>query len=176
MFQAGRRRNHGRRYGRLGQDQPLASGKRTRGHRASRSGTAIRAEGFKTLYSFTGGAAGGTLQAGVIRDPAGNLYGTTSDGGDLSCSAHTPYGCGTVFKIDPSGAETTLWTFTGPGGGYSYAPLIRDQAGNFYGTTGRGRRLLSDIGGVNRTSERRAPESSTGRWTRRGARRMETRS
>jgi uncharacterized repeat protein (TIGR03803 family) len=37
--------------------------------------------------------------AGVIVDAAGNLYGTTNEGGDLSCNA--PYGCGVVFEITP---------------------------------------------------------------------------
>ena len=44
--------------------------------------------------------------AGVIRDSAGNLYGTTSNGGGAS-------GAGVVFKVDTSGHETVLYTFTG---------------------------------------------------------------
>jgi uncharacterized repeat protein (TIGR03803 family) len=84
------------------------------------------------LYRFTRGADGtGTPFAGVIRDAAGNLYGTTADGG--------PFSSGTVFKVDTTGKETVLYTFTGGRGGTDgFLPsgaLIRDAAGNLYGTT-----------------------------------------
>ena len=83
------------------------------------------------LYSFTGGADGGYPDAGVIRDSAGNLYGTTSGGGAS--------GAGVVFKVDTSGNETVLYTFTGGAdGGNPYAGVIRDPAGNLYGTTAFG--------------------------------------
>ena len=79
------------------------------------------------LYNFTGGADGGTPLAGVIRDQAGNLYGTTYEGGHFA---------GVVYKLDPSGTETVLHTFTeGAGGGGPYAGVIGDSAGNLYGTT-----------------------------------------
>jgi len=55
------------------------------------------------LYSFTGGNDGNSPSAGVIRDPAGNLYGTTSGGGAGDR--------GVVFKVDTSGNETVLHTF-----------------------------------------------------------------
>ena len=83
------------------------------------------------LYSFTGGNDGGYSDAGVIRDSKGNLYGTTSGGG-------AP-GAGVVFKVDPTGHETVLYAFTGGNDGNSpFAGLIRDTAGNLYGTTGFG--------------------------------------
>ncbi|PYV21819.1 MAG: hypothetical protein DMG24_18500, partial [Acidobacteria bacterium] len=64
----------------------------------------------------------------LIRDKAGNLYGTTSGGG---ASCDIPGGCGTVFKLDPSGSETVLYRFAGPpDGGAPFAALIRDKAGN----------------------------------------------
>jgi uncharacterized repeat protein (TIGR03803 family) len=79
------------------------------------------------LYSFTGGADGGKPQAGVIRDSAGNLYGTTYFGGTS--------GWGVVFKLDTTGHETALYSFTGGAdGGNPYAGVIRDSAGNLYGT------------------------------------------
>jgi uncharacterized repeat protein (TIGR03803 family) len=80
------------------------------------------------LYSFTGGADGGQPNASVVRDGAGNLYGTTVGGG---ASGH-----GTVFKLDKTGKETVLYSFTG--GTDAAAPnanLLRDAAGNLYGTT-----------------------------------------
>jgi uncharacterized repeat protein (TIGR03803 family) len=51
------------------------------------------------LYSFSGGADGGVPVAGLVRDGAGNLYGTTFQGGDVGCEP--PYGCGVVFEIIP---------------------------------------------------------------------------
>jgi uncharacterized repeat protein (TIGR03803 family) len=47
----------------------------------------------RVLYSFRGHADGKTLEAGLIRDAQGNLYGTTYEG--------RRYGCGTVFKLTP---------------------------------------------------------------------------
>jgi len=88
------------------------------------------------LYRFAGDSGGENPVGGLIRDAAGNLYGTTLYGGDLHCNS---FGCGTVFRLDPAGNETVLHQFAGPGGSddgaYPYAGLIRDTAGNLYGTT-----------------------------------------
>jgi uncharacterized repeat protein (TIGR03803 family) len=84
------------------------------------------------LYSFTGLADGGYPEAGVIRDSAGNLYGTTLQGGGRISA-------GVVYKLDSSGHETVLYTFTdGADGGYPTAGVIRDSAGNLYGTASTG--------------------------------------
>jgi len=98
----------------------------------------VDASGKETvLYDFMGGKDGGLPFAGVIRDSQGNLYGTTTQGGDLSCV--TPIGCGTVYKVDSSGNETVLHRFTsGVDGEYPYAGLYRDGTGNLYGTTVNG--------------------------------------
>ncbi len=91
------------------------------------------------LYSFTGGADGGTPWAGLIRDEEGNLYGTGAAGGDLSgCSIGGGFGCGVVFKLDPHGNQTVLYSFTGTDGYFPYAVLVRDEKGNLYGTTESG--------------------------------------
>src|SRR6516165_10537164 len=60
------------------------------------------AQQLTTLYSFTGSGSGdgANPQAGLIADPAGNLYGTTLNGG--------AGGQGTVFQLDPSGNPTVL--------------------------------------------------------------------
>src|ERR1022692_4170201 len=85
----------------------------------------------RVLYSFAGGADGGNPHAGVILDSAGNLYGTTPNGGTS--------GAGVVFRIDTTGHETVLYSFTGAAdGGYPYNGVIRDSAGNLYGTAGGG--------------------------------------
>lgn len=54
---------------------------------------------FHVLYNFTGKADGGSPTGGLIRDKAGNLYGTSFYGGNLQCYNGT--GCGTVFKFTP---------------------------------------------------------------------------
>jgi len=70
---------------------------------------------------------------GVIRDQVGNLFGTTSGGGSSSCTG--PPGCGTIFKIDTSGKETVLYSFTGASDGAEPEDaLVMDNAGNLYGT------------------------------------------
>jgi uncharacterized repeat protein (TIGR03803 family) len=84
------------------------------------------------LHTFTGVSDGTKPAAGLVMDAAGNLYGTASQGGTA--------GLGTVFKIDPSGNETTIHAFTGaPSDGASpLANLIMDAASNLYGTTASG--------------------------------------
>ncbi len=80
------------------------------------------------LHSFAGGSDGATPFGGVILDSKGNLYGTTTDGGSSSA--------GIVFKVSASGTETVLYTFAGgPDGANPTAGLVRDQAGNLFGTT-----------------------------------------
>ncbi len=83
------------------------------------------------LYSFTGGADGGFPLGGLSIDSAGTLYGTTNGGGTA--------GAGVVFKLDKTGKETVLYSFTGGSdGGYPFAGLICDSHGNLYGTTNGG--------------------------------------
>lgn len=116
-------------------------------------GTSFRGTVFKVdttgketvLYSFLGGTDGTSSAAGVIRDAAGNLYGTTDGGGDLTC--FNGLGCGIVFKVDADGNETVLYRFTGGGdGNVPVAGLIRDAAGNLYGTTFWGGDLNCNFG------------------------------
>jgi uncharacterized repeat protein (TIGR03803 family) len=92
----------------------------------------------EVLYSFTGGSDGGNPEAGVIFDPAGNLYGTTGLGG-TGCQST---GCGTVFELKHNKdgwKEEVLYDFTGGNDGdFPTADLILDSAGNLYGTTSSG--------------------------------------
>jgi len=95
------------------------------------------AQTFKVLYAFKGNPDGAVPFAGtLIRDAAGNLYGTTINGGDSGNGTCTA-GCGTVFKLDPSGHETVLYRFgeAPPDGDFPVSGVIRDSAGNLYGTT-----------------------------------------
>jgi len=89
------------------------------------------------LHSFTGtGGDGANPVAPLVRDTAGNLYGTTLYGGIFG-GACRALGCGTVFKVTPAGNETVLHQFTGTAGDglTPWQGLVRDPAGNLYGTT-----------------------------------------
>jgi uncharacterized repeat protein (TIGR03803 family) len=91
------------------------------------------------LYRFKGGADGAEPNASVIRDAAGNLYGTTNYGGDFSGALCAGTGCGVAFKLDPTGKETVLYSFTGGADGANpEADLLQDEEGNLYGTASGG--------------------------------------
>ena len=95
------------------------------------------------LHSFSG-TDGSHPLAGLVRGSDGNFYGTTSNGGTGgSCNG----GCGTIFKITPSGSLTTLHTFSGADGSYPSAALVRATDNNFYGTTAAGGSNSSCDGG-----------------------------
>ena len=90
-----------------------------------------QAQTFRALYSFTGGSDGGNPNAGVIRDLAGNLYGTAASGGDPNCNGG--YSCGVVFEVNTAGTETVLHIFSDdPDGADPTTPVARDKAGNIY--------------------------------------------
>ncbi len=91
------------------------------------------------LHSFNNnGTDGYEPSAGLIFDAAGNLYGTTSEGGTY-CE---PDGCGAVFELSlgrGGWTETVLYSFSGgTDGAVPWAGLIFDAAGNLYGTTAEG--------------------------------------
>jgi uncharacterized repeat protein (TIGR03803 family) len=91
----------------------------------------------KVLHTFTEGADGAVGSLGpLLVDKAGNLFGVSELGGDLSC------GCGTAFKLAPVGGKwkfSTLYAFKGvPEAGFPYGGVIADSKGNLYGTTGYG--------------------------------------
>jgi uncharacterized repeat protein (TIGR03803 family) len=95
-----------------------------------------------TLYTFcsqTHCADGAIPAAGLIQGTDGNFYGTTSEGGNISICL---YGCGTIFRITPAGAFTTLYSFCSPlacpDGFDPEASLVQASDGNFYGTTAYG--------------------------------------
>jgi len=73
-------------------------------------------------------------QAPLVQGTDGNFYGTTGGGFGGRC----PGDCGTVFKITPAGALTTLYTFDGTGGIDPNGGLVEGTDGNFYGTTALG--------------------------------------
>jgi uncharacterized repeat protein (TIGR03803 family) len=86
------------------------------------------------LYAFkNNGTDGENPWGGVVLDSAGNLYGTTQNGGTS--------GYGTVFELSPPQAgktaytEKVLWEFNLADGQTPYSSLVRDSAGNLYGNT-----------------------------------------
>src|SRR5437588_1172596 len=88
----------------------------------------------KVLYSFRDGANGSNPISNLVFDSAGNLYGTTSEGG---------LGSGIIFKLSPvSGGqwiETVVHRFRGPpDGAFAYNGMVVDRFGDFYGATVHG--------------------------------------
>ncbi len=97
----------------------------------------------KVLHKFQGGSKDGAQPlASLVLDGAGNLYGTTTEGGNsIRCGA---YGCGVVFELSPAAdgewSEKILHKFqnNGKDGFAPDAGLTFDTAGNLYGTTTTG--------------------------------------
>jgi len=99
------------------------------------------------LYSFcskAGCADGSTPQGALLRDTAGNFYGTTYNGGTV--------GSGTVFKLSASGQESVLYSFCVqnycPDGANPEFGVTMDPAGNLYGTTSAGGNFENNAFGV----------------------------
>jgi uncharacterized repeat protein (TIGR03803 family) len=98
---------------------------------ATVAATQARAQTLTVLHSFSAGLDGQYPVAGLTKDGAGNLYGTTLNGGN--------YGYGAVFETPPtvSSTDQILYDFTTATylEGGSHAGLVRDSSGNLYGTT-----------------------------------------
>jgi uncharacterized repeat protein (TIGR03803 family) len=89
---------------------------------------------FKSLHSFRGGNKGAGPTGSLIRNKAGDLFGTTRYGGGSGCNGGD--GCGVVFKLAPEGKELVLHSFAGGNDGvYPNGGLVKDKKGNLYGTT-----------------------------------------
>jgi uncharacterized repeat protein (TIGR03803 family) len=87
----------------------------------------------KLVYSFAGDTDGEYTDTELVRDSAGNLYGSSVQGGT--------FGGGTVFQVTPAGIHTVLYNFTGGAdGGEPYKGVTLDSAGNLYGTAVTGGR------------------------------------
>jgi uncharacterized repeat protein (TIGR03803 family) len=87
--------------------------------------------------SFPIGGDGFFFDETLVLDAAGNLYGTTPNGGDSLGCGET--GCGVAYKVDATGNETVLYNFCSEAkcadGSYPGVGLVQDTAGNLYGTT-----------------------------------------
>jgi hypothetical protein len=130
----------------------------------------------KVLYSFQGLPDGATPAGGVVFDKAGNLYGTTIDGGSSSCRSIQQ--CGTVYQLAPPTkegdpwTETVLYVFKGNAsndGASPFGGLVIDSAGNLYGTTGYGGTgdcvLLGTKMGCGTVFKLSPPAQKGGNWT-----------
>jgi len=103
------------------------------------------AQTFTVIHQFTGGADGANPQDGLVMDGAGNLYGVTEFGGNVSScvSGSQASGCGVVFKMKHSGSSWTLsplHTFAqnGTDGSYPVGHVVFGPDGALYGTTSGG--------------------------------------
>ena len=91
-----------------------------------------------TLDTFP--SSGGDVFAALVQATNGNLYGTTYIGGNTSCPSG---GCGTIFKMTPSGALTTIYDFCSQNGCADgeqpyFGALVEASNGNLYGVTPTG--------------------------------------
>ena len=104
------------------------------------SGTLTSLHSFCLQYLCTDGL---WPYAGLVQGPDGNFYGTTQYGGGYDGNGTCfDYGCGTVFKITPTGTLTTLYSFCSQtncsDGALPRGGLLLATDGKFYGTTGIG--------------------------------------
>jgi uncharacterized repeat protein (TIGR03803 family) len=86
-------------------------------------------------FNFTDGSY---PSSALVQGADGNFYGTAAQGG-ANCG---PIGCGTIFRVTPTGTLTTLHNFDETDGSNPYAGLVQGTDGNFYGTT--------EFGGANK--------------------------
>ncbi len=108
---------------------------------------------------------GGSLtNSNFVLDAAGNLYGTTSWGGNIH--ANCVGSCGTIFRLSPPAPGATAWTystifeFDGKNGGNPSSTITMDKSGHLFGTAPGNSRP-----GV--AYELMPPASSSGKWTQR---------
>ncbi|MFZ0321862.1 MAG: choice-of-anchor tandem repeat GloVer-containing protein [Candidatus Sulfotelmatobacter sp.] len=110
----------------------------------------------KTIYNFQAGNDGAGPSGNLVADSAGNLYGTTADGGGSAACQNGGtqiQGCGTIFELSPPSAGHGTWTETvlyrfqgGTDGSNPNGGLVRDAAGNLYGiATGNSTICICDV-------------------------------
>ncbi len=93
---------------------------------------------FNAIYSLNGTTDGSSSQAGLVAGSDGNFYGTTENGGANAL--------GSIFKVTPGGAFTTIYSFTGNDDGSGPVnTLLLGSDGNFYGGTTSGNGTLFEV-------------------------------
>ena len=100
--------------------------------------SAMQAQTFTVIHSFTGGGDGSYPASNLVMDKAGNLYGTTGGGGNPGCGGY----CGTVFRLkylNSGWVLTPLYRFQGGSDGSEpLAGVVVGPDGSLYGTTAEG--------------------------------------
>jgi len=100
-----------------------------------------QAQRFQVIHNFAGGAAGYYPIAGIVRDHAGNLYGTAAYGGDYTPSCNSDgsqTGCGVVYKMSQHGSGWVFNLLSSFDGATGYDPqqlITIATDGSLYGTT-----------------------------------------
>ena len=98
-----------------------------------------QAQTLTILHNFTGFPEGKTPAAGLTMDQGGNLYGTTTEGGDGFCNFGG--GCGVVFRLKRAGSgwvSEVLQIFSGPNGLTPLDRVVFGPDGALYGTAQEG--------------------------------------
>ena len=116
------------------------------GYKGGQGGTVFKitpSGKYSILHAFTGAPDGQNPWGSLTLDGAGNIYGTTSLGGNSVSTPCKPRrgtpGCGIVYKLSPKGVETILYNFNGGSdGSFPKGNLILDSAGNLYGAATEG--------------------------------------
>jgi uncharacterized repeat protein (TIGR03803 family) len=127
------------------------------------------ASNYQVIYHFQGSTDGNQPYSVLTFDQAGNLYGTTKFGGDLSCPNDST-GCGTVFQLRPpkkhgdAWTKTSLYSFKGNDDGWYPAGVVTDRAGNVYGVTSDGTIECQDYGSCGTVFELQPPKKHGGAW------------
>src|ERR1700722_12401994 len=102
---------------------------------------------FSVVSTFTGAPDASHPFSALLAGANGSLYGTTELGGNLDCPFNS-LGCGTVFQVNAAGAERVIYSFLGPNnnsdGATPFSALIKDAAGNLYGSTVFGGTINND--------------------------------
>jgi uncharacterized repeat protein (TIGR03803 family) len=119
--------------------------------------TSGQAQTVEVLHSFEKAEGFGPSAAGLLQGKDGNLYGTLTQGGDLS--VFHGRGAGTAFKLTPDRTFTVLVTFD-TSNGTSPSGLIDGKDGFFYSTTSAGGDLSLNNGNGNGTVFRLSPEGT----------------
>jgi len=95
--------------------------------KASKAGT-----GFTVIENYCTTCTTGGFPDNIIAGGDGNLYGTTTAGGNSPCQG---LGCGVVFRLTTAGVCTVLYSFTGASDRQAPLGVIYGSDGNLYGTT-----------------------------------------
>jgi uncharacterized repeat protein (TIGR03803 family) len=135
---------HGTMYGTTGQGGPSYNPQGNAGILNNGLGTIWKytpAAGLTTLFAFSGEtspANNGYKPDALTIDAAGNLYGTTYEGGNGFAPNQSAFGLGTIFKYSASGQFSLLYEFSGPEGANPIGRVILDSQGHLWGTTWEG--------------------------------------